>query len=251
MRSLLVFSVTLLASNDTQLKSCRFVACVTRSRSHAMAFANKDPFVCCIGGCFRKAWVDDDIGDFLCFVCDQKVLNHRAVQSLNAMMSKNPTPTPDGSPTFQDIFAQEGLGVKILENACGDGWDGQCSCRLCKRDWLNFGWVCPVTYYHTEYRVILDARRKAWARGHLAVEDVCRWEHVPHFVNTPRSAADNWEDMVLAIHFELYPPPDDELVDTAGSAQPPPAAHSRRQSRSRSRSRRRHPSSVAQPAHSV
>jgi hypothetical protein len=184
-------------------------------------------------------------------VCDQKVLNHRAVQSLNAMMSKNPTPTPDGSPTFQDIFAQEGLGVKIIENACGDGWDGQCSCRLCKRDWLNFGWVCPVTYYHTEYRVILDARRKAWARGHLAVEDVCRWEHVPHFVNTRRSAADNWEDMVLAIHFELYPPPDDELVDTAGSAQPPPAAHSRRQSRSRSRSRRRNPSSVVQPAHSV
>ena len=73
-----------------------------------MAFANKDPFVCCIGGCFRKAWVDDDIGDFLCFV-----------------------------------------------------------------------------------------------------------------------------------------------VDTAGSAQPPPAAHSRRQSRSRSRSRRRNPSSVVQPAHSV
>ena len=99
-----------------------------------MAFANKDPFVCCIGGCFRKAWVDDDIGDFLCFVCDQNVLNDRAVQSLNALMSKNPTPTPDGSPTFQDIFAQEGLGVKILENACGDGWDGQCPCRLCKRD---------------------------------------------------------------------------------------------------------------------
>ena len=74
-RSLLVFSVTLLASNDTQLKSCRFVACVTRSRSHAMVFHNKGPFVCCIGGCFRKAWVDDDIGDFLCVVCDQNVLN--------------------------------------------------------------------------------------------------------------------------------------------------------------------------------
>jgi hypothetical protein len=133
-RSLLVFSVTLLASNDTQLKSCRFVACVTRSRSHAMAFHNKGPFVCCIGGCCRKDWVDDDIADFLCFVCDQNVLNDWAVQSLNALMSKNSTPTPDGSPTFQVIFAQEGLCVKILENAFGDGWDGQCPCRLCKRD---------------------------------------------------------------------------------------------------------------------
>ena len=84
---------------------------------------------------------------------------------------------------------------------------------------------------------ILDARRKA-GTGVL---------------HTRGSEAEGWEEMLLAIHFELYPPPDDELVDTAGSAQPPPAGHSRRQScsRSRSRSRRRNPSSVVQPAHSV
>jgi hypothetical protein len=79
------------------------------------SFDNKDPFVCCSGDCLRKAWVDDDMGDFLCFVCDQKDVNHRAVHSLNALLSKNTTPTPDGTPTFQDLLAEEGLGVICLK----------------------------------------------------------------------------------------------------------------------------------------
>jgi hypothetical protein len=61
--------------------------------------------------------------------------------------------------------------------------------------------------------------------------------------------SEDWDALVLAIHFEHHPPPDNELVDTAGSAQPPPAPHSRRHSRSRSRSRSSHRSSVVQPAH--
>ena len=198
-----------------------------------MVFDN--PFVCCSGGCLRKAWSDDDLGDFLCFMCDQKECNRRAVHSLNTLLSKNPTPTPDGTPTFHDIFAQESLGVKLLESVFGDGWEAQCPCRLCKRGWLNAGWVCPAMYYFTEYRCILDARRKAGTGD---------W-------HTRCSEAYHWVELLLAIHFELYPPPDDDRVDTAGSAQPPPAAHSRRQSRSRSRSGRSNPSSVVQPAHIV
>jgi hypothetical protein len=89
------------------------------------SFDNKDPFVCCSGDCLRKAWVDDDMGDFLCFVCDQKDVNHRAVHSLYALLSKNTTPTPDGTPTFQNLLAVEGLSVKMLEGVLGDGWDGR------------------------------------------------------------------------------------------------------------------------------
>jgi hypothetical protein len=150
-------------------------------------------------------------------VCDQKERNHRAVQSLNAMMSKNVTPTLDGSLTFQNIFAKEGLGVKIFENVFGDGWDGQCPCRLCKQDWLNAGWVCTARYYRYEYLAGQSAARRA--------------------------------AVFLAIQFEHHPPPDNDLLDTAGSAQTPPAPPSRRHSRSRSRSRSSRRSSVVQPAH--
>lgn len=157
-------------------------------------------FVCFSGDCLRHPWVDSDMGVLLCFVCDQKDLNQRAVHSLYALLSKNTTPTPDGTPTFQNLLAVEGLSVKMLEGVLGDGWDGQCVCRLCKRDWLNAGWVCP---------------------------DLYRW---------------------------IYGPKDRRLyrqkqVDTAGSAQPPPASHSRRHSRSRSRRLSSHSSRVVQPAH--
>ena len=199
------------------------------------SFDNTDPFVCCSGDCLRKAWVDDDMGDFLCFVCDQKDVNHRAVHSLNALLSKNTTPTPDGTPTFQDLLAEEGLGVMMLEGVFGDGWDGQCPCRLCKREWLNAGWVCPAMYYRREYIYILDARHRAQS-GDLRT--------YPHYVET-----EDWDALVLATHFEHHPPPVTELVDKFGSAQSPPAPDSRRHSRSRSRSPRSNRSSFVQPAH--
>ena len=194
------------------------------------SFDNKDPFVCCSGDCLRKAWVDHDMGGFLCFVCDQKDVNHRAVHSLNALLSKNPTPTLDGTPTFQDLLAEENLCIKILEGVFGDGWDEQCPCRLCNRKWVNAGWVCPAMYYRREYIYILDARHRAKS-GHLYME------------------TEDWDALVLAIHFEYHPPPVIELVASSGSAQPPPAPDSRRHSRSRSRSRSSHRSSVVQPAH--
>ena len=98
----------------------------------------------------------------------------------------------------------------MLEGVFGDGWDGQCPCRLCKREWLNAGWVCPAVYYRREYVNILDARHRAQT-GDL---------------HTRRSEAEDWDALVLAIHFENSPPPDSELVD---------APHSRSHSRSRSR----------------
>ena len=194
------------------------------------SFDNKDPFVCCSGDCLRKAWVDHDMGGFLCFVCDQRDVNQRAVHTLNALLSKNPTPTLDGTPTFQDLLAEENLCIKILEGVFGDGWDEQCPCRLCNRKWLNAGWVCPAMYYRREYIYILDARHKAKS-DHLYME------------------TEDWDALVLAIHFEYHPPPVIELVASSGSAQPPPAPDSRRHSRSRSRSRSSHRSSVVQPAH--
>jgi len=194
------------------------------------SFENKNPFVCCSGDCLRKAWVDHDMGGFLCFVCDQRLVNHWAVHTLNAMLSKNPTPTLDGTPTFQDLLAEENLCIKILEGVFGDGWDEQCPCRLCNRKWLNAGWVCPAMYYRREYIYILDARHKAKS-DHLYME------------------TEDWDALVLAIHFEYHPPPVIELVASSGSAQPPPAPDSRRHSRSRSRSRSSHRSSVVQPAH--
>ena len=194
------------------------------------SFDNKDPFVCCSGDCLRKAWVDHDMGGFLCFVCDQRDVNQRAVHTLNALLSKNPTPTLDGTPTFQDLLAEENLCIKILEGVFGDGWDEQCPCRLCNRKWLNAGWVCPAMYYRREYIYMLDARHKAKS-DHLYME------------------TEDWDALVLAIHFEYHPPPVIELVASSGSAQPPPAPDSRRHSRSRSRSRSSHRSSVVQPAH--
>ena len=40
--------------------------------SYALAmgsFDNKDPLVCFRENCFRKAWENDDMGEFLCHVC--------------------------------------------------------------------------------------------------------------------------------------------------------------------------------------
>jgi hypothetical protein len=168
------------------------------------------------------------MGGFLCFVCDQRDVNQRAVHTLNALLSKNPTPTLDGTPTFQDLLAEENLCIKILEGVFGDGWDEQCPCRLCNRKWLNAGWVCPAMYYRREYIYMLDARHKAKS-DHLYME------------------TEDWDALVLAIHFEYHPPPVIELVASSGSAQPPPAPDSRRHSRSRSRSRSSDRSSVVQP----
>jgi len=193
------------------------------------SFDNKDPFVCCSGDCLRKAWVDHDMDGFLCFVCDQRLVNHWAVHTLNALLSKNPpTPTLDGTLTFQDLLAEENLCIKILEGVFGDGWDEQCPCRLCNRKWLNAGWVCPAMYYRREYIYILDARHKAKS-DHLYME------------------TEDWDALVLALHFEYHPPPVIELAASSGSAQPPPAPDSRRHSRSRSISRSSHRSSVVQP----
>ena len=67
--------------------------------------------------------------------------NDRAAHSLHAVLStsRGTAPTPEGTPSFKDLLAVEGLGVKMLEGVFGDGWDGQCPCRLCKREWLNAG----------------------------------------------------------------------------------------------------------------
>ena len=202
-----------------------------RAGSHAMgSFDNKDPFECFKGDCLRKAWVDDDMGEFLCFVCYLKEENDRAAHSLHAVLStsRGTAPTPEGTLSFKDLLAVEGLGVKMLEGVFGDGWDCQCPCRHCKREWLNAGWVCPAMYYRREYIYILDARHKAKS-DHLYME------------------TEDWDALVLAIHFEYHPPPVIELVASSGSAQPPPAPDSRRHSCSRSRSRSSHRSSVVQP----
>ena len=45
---------------------------------------NKHPFECFEGDCLRKAWVDDDMGEFLCFVCYLKEENDRAALHLRA-----------------------------------------------------------------------------------------------------------------------------------------------------------------------
>jgi hypothetical protein len=153
------------------------------------SFDNKDPFECFKGDCLRKAWVDDDMGEFLCFVCYLKEENDRAAHSLHAVLStsRGTAPTPEGTPSFKDLLAVEGLGVKMLEGVFGDGWDCQCPCRHCKREWLNAGWVCPAMYYRREYVHMLDARYRAQGRLRLM-------------------PGEDWDALVLAIHFEHYPP---------------------------------------------
>jgi hypothetical protein len=93
----------------------------------------------------------------------------------------------EGTPSFKDLIAVEDLRVNILEGVFGDGWDCQCPCRHCKREWLNAGWVCPAMYYRSEYVHMLDERYRA--QGRL----------------TPIPGED-WDALVLAMHFEHYPP---------------------------------------------
>ena len=214
------------------------------------SFDNKDPFVCCSGDCLRKAWVDHDMGGFLCFVCDQRDVNQRAVHTLNALLSKNPTPTLDGTPTFQDLLAEENLCIKILEGVFGDGWDEQCPCRLCNRKWLNAGWVCLPC-------ITAGSTFICWTHGTKPSRTIYIWRRRTGTPWCLRYTSSIIRRQSLSSSRHPAPHSRRRLRTAAGIAAVGVAAaaaiaavlYNRRHSRSRSRSRSSHRSSVVQPAH--
>ena len=153
-----------------------------------MGFNYKDPFVCANEGCNRKAWCDDDQGDFLCHICDQRLTNAYPGRSLRRRLSTD-RHRVDQKLTLQDVLAVEAVGVQTMTGVLGDGWARQCLCGHCPRQWFSDVWVCPVEYYRREYLVMLDARHGVSFPDPEDLEDA------------------DWDAIVAELHLEQYPPP--------------------------------------------
>ena len=106
------------------------------------------------------------------------------MRALSAELSKSKPRAPHGRPTLQYLLTIDNLAVMIFEGTSGDGWDLQCPCPDCKREWLNVGWVCPVMYYHSEMEDLMMILEN-W---HRDIE------------------ADAWDARVLARFEDMYVP---------------------------------------------
>ena len=151
------------------------------------SFDPKDPFVCANETCNRKALCNDDQGDFLYYICDQRLTNEHQARSLRRRMSTD-RPRTDDKLTLQDVLAVEAVGVQTMTGVMGDGWALQCPCGFCARQWLDKGWVCPAHYYRREYLRILDETGGLTARDGGGLAEVA------------------WDIMVVSLHLVLYPP---------------------------------------------
>ena len=156
------------------------------------SFDVQDPFTCANEGCNRKAWCDDDLGDFLCCICNQRLVNADQGRSLRRRLSKD-GPRMNQKLILQDVLDVEAVALQTMTGVLGDGWARQCPCGHCPRQWLNDGWVCPADYYRREYLAILDARHGVAFPDPEDLEDA------------------DWDAIVVDLHLELYPPPVSEI----------------------------------------
>ena len=146
------------------------------------SFDPKDPFVCANETCNRKAWCHDDDGAFLCYICNQRLINEHQGRSLRRRLSTD-RPRTDDTLTLQDVLAVEAVGVQTMSSLMGSGWALQCPCGFCARQWLDDGWVCPADYYRREYLHILDEIHDGEGRAEV-----------------------DWDIMVVRLHLMLYRP---------------------------------------------
>ena len=152
----------------------------------------RDLPVCDNAGCNRKAFCI--FGDLLCHVCMQRLVNADQGRSLRRRLSTDIPSRLNEKPMLQDVLVVEAVALQTMTGVLGDGWDQQCPCRHCPRQWLNDGWVCPTDYYRRQYLDILDERHRL---AGLRREDL--------------TDAD-WVSLVVELHLELYPPPVSEPV---------------------------------------
>ena len=152
------------------------------------SFDMQDLPICANEGCNRRAFCPDDLGDFLCNVCYQRLVNADQGRSLRRRLSTD-GPRLNQKLMLQDVLAVEAVALQTMTGVLGDGWARQCPCGHCPRQWLNDGWVCPADYYRREYLAILDARHRLAFLRPEDLEDAV------------------WDTLVVELHLELYPPP--------------------------------------------
>ena len=116
--------------------------------------AGADALFCEMPGCGRKAYVTGEEG-MMCHVCDCTFLNELMSQSAQKLACCSPARQSSAAP-FQKFLQNPVVAKLCMEFLHGDGWEKQCLCTHCKREWLNTGWACPVEYRWHMYLQMLE-----------------------------------------------------------------------------------------------
>ena len=91
----------------------------------------------------------------MCHVCESTIFNELMSQCAQKLACCSPARQSSAAP-FQNFLQNPVVAKLCMEFLHGDGWEKQCDCTRCEREWLNAGWVCPVEYRWHMYGQMLD-----------------------------------------------------------------------------------------------